>query len=112
MAGQAPVIQQIPPYYTNRIHQLDCVGVLAFLLELRLAGVALEQCYLASDDDPAPLWEVISWLAERMSCPPPIIKSLENKSLMNKRCNNQRLTNLGYQFHYPCFKDGYLELIK
>ena len=111
MAMQSPAIQQNPPYYTNRIHQQDCIGVLAFLLERRLAGVALEQCYLASDDDPAPMWEVISWLAEQMNCQPPMVKSVGNDCVMNKRCNNQRLKALGYQFHYPSFKDGYLELI-
>ena len=112
MSKQAPAIQQHPPYYTNRIHEQDCIGVLAFLLERRLAGAALEQCYLASDDDPAPMWEVISWLAEQMNCQPPAVKRVDNHSDMNKRCNNQRLKALGYQFRYPSYKDGYLELIK
>ena len=112
MAIQAPAIQQSPPYFTNRIHQQDCIGVLAFLLERRLAGVALEQCYLASDDDPAPIWEVVSWLAEHLKCQPPTVKVTGNHCVMNKRCNNQRLKALGYKFLYPGFKDGYLELIK
>ena len=110
MAMQTPVIQQNPPYFTNRIHQQDCIGVLAFLLERRLAGVALDQCYLASDDDPAPMWEVMSWLAEHTNCQPPAAKATDNHCVMNKRCNNQRLKALGYQFHYPGYKDGYLEL--
>ena len=111
-AMQTPAIQQQPPYFTNRIHQQDCVGVLAFLLERRLAGVTLEQCYLASDDDPAPLWDVMSWLAEQMHCQPPTVKSVDSDSVMNKRCNNQRLKALGYQFHYPSFKDGYCHFQK
>ena len=60
LASQSPVIQQDPPYYTNRIHQQDCIGVLVYLSECHLAGIGLEQCYVASDDDPAPMWEVIS----------------------------------------------------
>jgi len=111
-ARQAPAIQKNPPYFTNRIHQLDCIGVLVFLLECRLAGVALEQCYLASDDDPAPMWEVMSWLAEHLKCQPPTVKTMENQDIINKRCNNRRLKALGYQFHYSSYKDGYLELIK
>jgi len=67
---------------------------------------------LASDDDPAPMWEVMSWLAEQMNCQPPTVKVNDNHYVMNKRCNNQRLKALGYQFRYPCYKDGYLELIK
>ena len=112
MARQAPAIQQNPPYFTNRIHVQDCIGILAFLLECRLAGAALEQCYLASDDDPAPLWDVMSWLAEHMNCQPPTVKSADIQCVMNKRCNNQRLKALGYKFLYPGFKDGYIELIK
>jgi nucleoside-diphosphate-sugar epimerase len=112
MAMQTPAIQQNPPYFTNRIHQQDCIGVLAFLLERRLAGVVLDQCYLASDDDPAPMWDVMSWLTEQINGQPPTVKGTDNHCVMNKRCDNQRLKALGYQFHYPGYKDGYLELIK
>ena len=110
-AMQSPAIQHTPPYFTNRIHQQDCVGVLAFLLEQRLAGKALAQCYLASDDDPAPMWEVMTWLADHLHCSPPVIKAVDTNAGMNKRCSNARLKALGYQFQYPGYKDGYLELI-
>ena len=110
-AMQTPAIQQTPPYFTNRIHQQDCVGVLAFLLEQHLAGKTLAQCYLASDDDPAPMWDVVSWLAEHLHCPPPTVKAVEADAGMNKRCRNARLKALGYRFRYPSYKDGYLELI-
>ena len=112
MAKQQSVIQKDPPYYTNRIHQQDCIGVLIFLLEKSLAGVTLEQCYLASDDNPATMWDVMSWLTEHLSCKPPEVKVNDKEVGMNKRCNNQRLKTLGYHFQYPDFKVGYLELIK
>jgi len=111
MARQAPSIQQTPPYFTNRIHQQDCVGVLEFLLQQRLAGVALQQCYLAGDDDPAPLWDVVSWLADEMHCAPPTAKPGGHGAVSNKRCANRRLKALGYQFRYSGYKDGYRELI-
>jgi nucleoside-diphosphate-sugar epimerase len=110
-AQQAPMIQQSPPYYTNRIHQDDCLGILAFLLQQHLADVALESCYLASDDNPAPMWEVISWLASEMHCPQPQVKQVPDNAPMNKRCSNQRLKALGYRFKYPSYSDGYLPLI-
>jgi len=110
-AAQTPVIQQTPAYYTNRIHQDDCVGVLAFLLRQSLAGATLAQCYLASDDDPAPLWEVMIWLAEQQAYAPPIAKPVEIPAVQNKRCANQRLKALGYQFIYPSFREGYGTLI-
>jgi nucleoside-diphosphate-sugar epimerase len=111
LASQSPVIQQDPPYYTNRIHQQDCVGVLVFLCECHLAGIQLEQCYVASDDDPAPMWEVISWLAAQMNCQPPGVKMTDSTTEMNKRCSNQRLKSLGYMFQYSNYKSGYLELL-
>ncbi|WAK00438.1 NAD-dependent epimerase/dehydratase family protein [Methylobacter sp. YRD-M1] len=111
MAAQSPAIQKEPPYFTNRIHQLDCVGVLDFLLEQRLKGRKLENCYLASDDDPTPLWNVTSWLAERMHCAPPVARAVGKNAAMNKRCSNRRLRDLGYQFRYPDYKKGYAELI-
>jgi nucleoside-diphosphate-sugar epimerase len=112
MAQQVPSIQQQPSYFTNRIHQQDCVEVLVFLLEQRLAGVTLEQCYLASDDNPAPLWDVMAWLAEQMQCQPPRVKVVGENAGMNKRCCNQRLKALGYTFRYPSYQEGYSELIK
>jgi nucleoside-diphosphate-sugar epimerase len=113
MAEKKPSIQQVPPYYTNRIHQRDCVGILAFLLAQRLAGSNLQSCYLASDDNPAPLWEVITWLAEKISCqsPSPIDKSSDTDCDLNKRCRNDRIKKLGYQFLYPDYKNGYGELL-
>ncbi len=110
-ALQIPAIQQTPPYFTNRIHQRDCVGVLAFLLEQRLAGKTLAQCYLASDDDPAPMWDVMTWLSDHLHCPPPTVKAVDADAVMNKRCSNVRLKALGYQFKYPNYQDGYLALI-
>jgi nucleoside-diphosphate-sugar epimerase len=107
---QTPAIQQTPPYFSNRIHQRDCVGVLAFLLEQRLAGKALAQCYLASDDGPAPMWDVVSWLAEQLHCPQPTARDDGSDAGMNKRCRNARLKALGYRFQYPGYKDGYFEL--
>lgn len=111
MARQSPSIQQTPPYFTNRIHQQDCIGVLAFLLAKRLAGAALASCYLASDDNPAPMWEVVSWLAEHQHCPAPIPKITDGIPDQNKRCRNHRLKTLGYEFSYPDYQSGYGELI-
>lgn len=112
IAWQQPAIQYAPPSYTNRIHQDDCAAVLAFLSELSLAGRKLEPFYLASDDNPAPLWDVISWLAEQLNRPAPTVeKSAENPE-QNKRCNNARIKELGYHFKYPDFKAGYRQLIK
>ncbi|MCX7097849.1 MAG: SDR family oxidoreductase [Methylococcales bacterium] len=111
MAKSCPAIQQTPPYYTNRIHQEDCVGVLAYLLECRLAGRAMHPYYVASDDEPATMWEVMNWLAGQLHCPAPTAKPWDADATLNKRCSNQALKALGYQFRYPSYQDGYRELI-
>ncbi len=111
MVRQNPIIQKQPPTYTNRIHQADCIGILLFLFEKHLRGVSLQPCYLASDDNPAPLWEVISWLAEQMRCNTPSEKTGDEAYGQNKRCCNTRVKALGYQFVYPDYKAGYQELM-
>ena len=114
MASQTPAVQFQPPYFTNRLHQDDCAAILAFLLERRLTGQPLDNYYLASDDDPAPLWEVMTWLAGQLKHPPPTpqqaAKTLDPDQ--NKRCCNLRLKTLGYRFVYPTYKNGYLPLVK
>lgn len=105
-AGEA--IQRDPPSYTNRIHQDDCVAVLLFLIGKVLDGTKLDPCYLASDNDPAPLWDVMTWIAGQFGYPPPKALQSATGAPQNKRCNNARLNALGYRWLYPSYKDGYL----
>jgi len=110
--AQREAIQQQPPFYTNRIHRDDCVAVLLYIIQKLLKGEALQRCYLASDDDPAPLWDVMTWIAEQYgySVPTPLLK--ESDVEQNKRCNNARLKGLGYRFLFPSYRDGYLNIDK
>ncbi|MFA5983395.1 MAG: NAD(P)H-binding protein [Methylococcaceae bacterium] len=112
IAQQEPLIQEQPAYFTNRIHQHDCVAVLLFLINKFFIGHQLDQYYLASDDLPVSYWELVSWLAQRLGYPAPRRKNLSLEFTQNKRCSNLRLKNLGYQFIYPDYKIGYSELIK
>ncbi|MCK9609298.1 MAG: SDR family oxidoreductase [Methylomonas sp.] len=107
-AAQGDAIQQTPPSYTNRIHRDDCVGVLLFLINKLLAGDQLLPCYLATDNDPAPLWEVMHWIAEQYGFPVPVALNLADEAPQNKRCNNARLTALGYKFLFPGYRNGYV----
>ncbi|MCR4290697.1 MAG: NAD-dependent epimerase/dehydratase family protein [Candidatus Scalindua sp.] len=109
MAVKGDPIQYEPPYYTNRIHKEDCVGVLKFLFEKRLDGTKLHSHYLASDDEPAPMWEVVSWLTKQFKCRQPEIKQVEQDATQNKRCCNKRLKELGYRFQYPTYREGYTQ---
>lgn len=110
-AASDEAIQRSPPTYTNRIHVEDCVGVLLFLLEHYRLGKPLQACYLASDDTPAPLWEVMGWLKGRMGLLPPQALPYDAGATQNKRCSNARLKALGYQFLYPGYESGYQTML-
>ncbi|MGR9098930.1 MAG: SDR family oxidoreductase [Gammaproteobacteria bacterium] len=110
LSGDA--VQFVPPHYTNRIHQDDCAAVLAFLFERRLRGLLSDHIYLASDDNPAPLWEVMAWMAERLGRPLPAKQRNPSTTFKNKRCANKKLKDLGFQFQYPSYREGYLEILE
>ena len=100
-------VQYKPPYYTNRIYRGDCIGVLHFISARMLAGVQLDSIYLATDDDPAPKWDVYNFLAGKMGVPRPEKETLPRGSEQNKRCSNARLKRLGYRFTYSSYREGY-----
>lgn len=108
--GQATVAPG-PPRYTNRIHRDDCAGVLRFLL----GPVAPPPVLLAVDREPAPEAEVLAWLAVRLGAPPPRRAAPDPDSRRagsNKRCSSRRLVDLGYEFRFPTFREGYGALLR
>jgi len=100
-------VQQVPPYYTNRIHRDDAAAVLKHLLEIDEP----EALYLASDDQPAPRYEVIQWLANEQGCVSPKGLTDENAS-RGKRVSNQRLRESGFSLSYPDFRSGYAAVME
>ena len=107
--------------YTNRIHRDDCVRVLAHLLEQE----HMERLYIAVDDAPTPLDEVLCWIAEQLGvAPPPVLAEPaikpgaetrpdpQTRLRSSKRCRNARLRASGFQFRYPSYKEGYAALLE
>ncbi|MDG4560228.1 MAG: SDR family oxidoreductase [Candidatus Competibacter sp.] len=110
-----------PPMFTNRIHRDDCARVLEHLLFLPDPA----PLYLAVDDNPAPLAEVLNWLATQLGVPEPSVvaspalkpgsdnrPSLASRQRASKRCRNARLRGSGFQFRYPSYRDGYAALLR
>lgn len=97
------------PHITNRIHAEDCAGVLAHLIELQtnqdLAGL-----YVATDSYPAPMIEVVSWIAERLGVGSFLSPDAVNER-GNKRISNRRLLESGYQLQFADFRSGYAPLV-
>lgn len=97
-------------HFTNRIHADDCARSLAHLIELDRKGENLQSMYLATDSAPAPMLDVVTWLAEQMGVAEFLSETAANER-GNKRCSNQRLLDSGFEFRYPSYRDGYIELI-
>ncbi len=109
---------QAPVSYTNRIHRDDCGGFLAHLLLLAQAGQSLLPVYVGVDDQPAPRYEVESWLAGEMGFqelvagqPAAGDEPTRHNSAGHKRCRNSALRDSGYRLIYPDYKSGYTALL-
>ncbi|WP_325437272.1 SDR family oxidoreductase [Pseudomonas nitroreducens] len=99
-----------PPLYANRIHAEDCAGLLAHLLEADRQGVALEDCYLGVDNDPAALHDVVAWLREHLG----VTLWADEQTVRragSKRCSNARARALGWEPRYPSFREGYAAIL-
>lgn len=110
-----------PPVYTNRIHRDDCARVLEHLLNLPDPA----RLYLAVDNDPAPLDEVLCWLAKQLGVPEPPLatqpalkpgaetrRDSTSRMRASKRCRNARLRSSGFAFRYPGYQEGYGAMLK
>jgi len=99
---------------TNRIHEDDCVGFIHHLVQEDILGNTVEPLYLSSDSKPVDLNEVIGFLASELSVS--LEGQLEGKHdtrrAGNKKCNNQKMLESGYQLRFPSYQEGYLEMLK
>ncbi|TWI57583.1 nucleoside-diphosphate-sugar epimerase [Pseudomonas duriflava] len=100
-----------PPLYGNRIHAGDAAGLLACLLNIDNKGGALDPIYIGVDDEPAPLYEVVTWLRERLG----VTHWAEEATVRragSKRCRNARARALGWKPQYPSYREGYTALLE
>lgn len=100
-------IQRSPPYFTNRIHRDDAAAVLKHLLQIDQP----EFLYLASDNQPAPRYDVVKWLAGMQDSAAPIGLNAQHASC-GKRVDNQRLLDSGFVMSYPDYRAGYAAVLK
>ncbi|ATJ84727.1 SDR family oxidoreductase [Halomonas beimenensis] len=110
--GEGRIAPATPAMYSNRIHRDDCAGVLAHLIEQALAEEALHPLYLASDCEPAPLHEVMAWLAKQLKVEATETIQSPLRRRASKRCDNSRLLESGYRFRYPSYREGYAQVLR
>lgn len=96
------------PEFSNRIHVDDVAGALAHLVGL----AQVQPCYVLSDDEPVPLDQVQSWLAQQLNLPPlPPGPALVERAVGSKRLCNRRLRASGYALRHADFRSGYAGLL-
>src|SRR5207249_10786910 len=98
----------------NMIHRADLVGIIITALTNGRAG----EVYNAVDDEPIAQIHVFRWLSETLGKGmPPFGAEEENagrkRGLTNKKVSNRKVKmELGYQFKYPTFRQGYTAEIR
>jgi len=108
--------------YLNMVHRADAAGAVAFLLT---EDRARNEVVLVTDDEPADKWAFADWLAAECGVdqPPKRTKAErlaegdlsaagKRRVKTSKRCSNDYLRDLGYEFEYPTFREGYRAAIE
>ncbi|APE30832.1 NAD(P)-dependent oxidoreductase [Halomonas aestuarii] len=110
--GEGRIAPASPVMYSNRIHRDDCAGALAHLIGLALADEPVASLYLGSDCEPAPLNEVMVWLAKQLKVEATETIQSPLRRRASKRLSNARLLESGYRFRYPSFREGYAQVLQ
>jgi len=99
--------------YVNMVHRADAAGAISHLLDADLARGSVVDIV---DDEPVSRWAFADWLAARTGHPEPEKLSrsaarerpdISRRVLTSKRVANTRLHELGYEFAYPTYREGY-----
>ena len=106
--------------YLNMLHRDDAAGIVRFALE-----ATGDPVLLAVDDEPVDKHDFADWLADEcgVARPPKRSKAerlegaalsepAERRILTSKRCSNDRIRELGYEFSYPSYREGYRPAIE
>lgn len=107
--------------YLNMVHRDDVAGALSFLIG---ADVAREETVLVVDNEPVSKWTLATWLAEACDREPPerqpvaerlradMSPARRRRIRATKRCSNAKLRDLGYEFSYPTYREGYAAAVE
>ncbi|MEP3350571.1 MAG: NAD-dependent epimerase/dehydratase family protein [Marinomonas sp.] len=97
--------------WTNRIHRDDVVSALVTLAECAVAGKALPNQVIVTDQTPVSMWEVKLWLATCLGVTPAIKNSHDFIPASGKRIQGQYLLSQGWRPRYPSYVSGYQSLL-
>jgi nucleoside-diphosphate-sugar epimerase len=95
--------------WSNRIHRDDAAAFTVYLMEQVLAGKAVLPSYIVSDEAPASLYTVLTWLAEQLHLPKPA--NWQQLAKSGKRLNSRLMQASGFKLRYPDYQAGYQALL-
>ena len=108
--------------YLNMVHRDDAAGAVRYLLEEDLLR---DEPVLVVDDEPVEKHEFADWLADACGVSRPnkrskaerieagdLSEAARRRILTSKRCSNDRLRALGYEYAYPTFREGYRDAVE
>lgn len=105
--------------YQCFVHAADAASAFGAAAEATVKG----DTYFVADDEPVQLGTYLTWLARAVAAPPPLHLPMFLARLTlgaemagaygaSLRCRNDRLKRqLGWAPRYPCFRDGYPEVL-
>lgn len=93
--------------WSNRIHRDDAAAFVVFLIRQVLAGKQIGNCYIVTDCQPTPQYEVLAWIATQMHAGKSELLSVSG----GKRLSNQSMLATGFKLQYPDYKTGYRTLL-
>ena len=94
--------EKVENRWINHIHRGDIVTALALLYEKKTQGI-----FNGCDDQPATLYEILAWLAQKMNHPLPSWVNPEEKVLTHKRVCNTKLRQFGWNPQFPTYREAY-----
>jgi len=108
--------------YLNMVHRDDAAGAVRYVLE---TDRARGEPVVVADDEPVEKHAFADWLADECGVSRPEKRSkaeriaagdlsaaAERRVRTSKRCSNDRLRALGYDFAYPTFREGYRDAVR
>jgi len=108
--------------YLNMVHRDDAAGAARHLLA---GDRGRGEVVNVVDDEPVSKWRFADWLAEQCGRDPPEKRTVEERLAggdlstaarrrlrASKRVRNDRLRELGYEFAYPTYREGYRTAIE
>ena len=103
--------------YLNMVHRDDAAGAIRYFLDV---DIARDEVVLVVDDEPVSKHAFAAWLADECDAPRPekrtkaerladgdLSEAARRRIETSKRCANDKLHDLGYEFTYPTYREGY-----